>query len=420
MSNALFLTVAGACFVAATYRAQSARWNWTPDIGALCLTLAALGAALATLAPAVQHFENLLVPNLGRLLSNSFTLGAAYTTLVMLLHLNYGPEGARHSTYPRLAGLVAAVAVMSATFALAPLQSPPPEGSVGTFGHLYDTEPTLVVYILTFTAYLGLALVDLLRMALRYSRHAQGALRVGLRLVATGSVLGTVYLGEKIAFIASQWSALPPFFTARERACTAPFTPAGCAFSVGLPAVGVATFAIGATLPVWGPRLRAPGRHLRTRRSFQRLHPLWAALYEAAPDVMLASPAALGGKVPAGAGFRLYRRIIEIRDAWLVLRPLRDPRVAEAAEAAARHAGLDEQERQATVEAAVLIAAVRARTAGRDPHAQPDAPPEPVPGPDSPDLAAEVRWLERVAHAFACSTLAQLAALAQPRPAGES
>lgn len=420
MSNALFLIVAGACFVAAIYKARSAWRNWTPDVAALCLTLAALGLALGTLAPAIQEFENLLVPNLGRLLSNSFTLAAACTTLVMLLHLNYGSEGARRQTHPRLAGLVVAVAVMSATFALAPLQSPPPEGSVGTFADLYDTEPTLVVYILTFTAYLGVALTDLLRMALRYARHTQGALRVGLRLVSIGSVLGTVYLAEKIAFIASQWSALPPLFAARERACTTPFTPASCAFSVGLPAVAVATFAIGATLPVWGPRLRAPAGHIRTRRSFQRLYPLWAELYDAAPEVMLTSPAALGNRLPAGISFRLYRRVIEIRDAWLALRPLRDPRVAEAADVAARRAGLDERDRRATVEAAVLIAAVQACRAGRDPHTQPGASLEPVPGPDSPDLAAEITWLERVAHAFACSTLARLAAQAPLRRAGES
>ena len=51
--------------------------------------------------------------------------------------------------------------------------------------------------------------------------------------------------------------------------------------------------------------------------AYWRLRPLWAALLQAVPDVEL--PAERGAGV--GIRWRLLRRVIEIRDAELALRP---------------------------------------------------------------------------------------------------
>ena len=61
---------------------------------------------------------------------------------------------------------------------------------------------------------------------------------------------------------------------------------------------------------------------------------------------------------------RLHQAVVEIRDAVLALRPYWDRRVLEAARRQADAAGLTGEDRAASVEAAVLAAALRAKAAG--------------------------------------------------------
>ena len=132
-----------------------------------------------------------------------------------------------------------------------------------------------------------------------------------------------------------------------------------------------------------------------TRRALRRLMPLRSALCDAIPE-------AASIVVPDGRRalrFRLYQRVIEIRDAALMLRPYRDPEVASAAARAAHADGLSGRELAATVEAAVLAAAVRAWNAGR-PALNPagDTGMAPALGLG---LRSEADWLAAVSRAFA-------------------
>lgn len=133
------------------------------------------------------------------------------------------------------------------------------------------------------------------------------------------------------------------------------------------------------------------------RRLLRELRPLWAALREAVPE---SGRAAAGGGRPA-ARSRLYRQVIGIRDAQLVLRPCQDPDVADAAATAARQAGLGGDELDAAVEAAVLAGAARARNAGR-PRRRAGATSWPAVRGGA-DLAGEAAWLARVSQALAAS-----------------
>jgi hypothetical protein len=94
-----------------------------------------------------------------------------------------------------------------------------------------------------------------------------------------------------------------------------------------------------------------------------RLRRLWAQLTEAAPDVRLSTQP--GTRL--SACYRLHRRVIEIRDAELALRPFRDSRAAYEAAVAARSAGLLADERDAVFEAVLIVTALDGRRRGAEP-----------------------------------------------------
>ena len=130
-------------------------------------------------------------------------------------------------------------------------------------------------------------------------------------------------------------------------------------------------------------------------RALRRLMPLQSALCDAIPE-------AASIVVPSGrhaARIRLYQRVIEIRDAALMLRPYRDPEVASAAALVARAAGITGDELAATIEAAVLAAAVCVRNAGRP--ALNSAGSTGVAPALGLGLRSEADWLAAVSRAFA-------------------
>ncbi|KJK59979.1 DUF6545 domain-containing protein [Saccharothrix sp. ST-888] len=103
----------------------------------------------------------------------------------------------------------------------------------------------------------------------------------------------------------------------------------------------------------------------------------------------------MGGRalgLPHGVRFALYRRVIEIHDAQLALRPYRHP------DAAAWVCELDPGCRPETVEAAAIAAAVESVRAGRR-HAAWTAPGAGAPAAGS-TAVTETDWLVRVARAY--------------------
>lgn len=149
----------------------------------------------------------------------------------------------------------------------------------------------------------------------------------------------------------------------------------------------------GATLSVWGPSLATPVRWLRAYRGYRRIEPLWTVLCDAVPGIALGPARGLGG-----VEFALYRRVIEIRDGHLALRPYFDPDLPSRVEALARRAGVRDGDVVATTEAAALAAALVASEAGH--RYQPDDADGPAGEPVDADVLAEAAWLVRVARAW--------------------
>jgi diguanylate cyclase (GGDEF)-like protein len=151
-------------------------------------------------------------------------------------------------------------------------------------------------------------------------------------------------------------------------------------------------------------------RYCRTWAAWVRLRPLWALLVEAAPDVKLSTPP--GRRF--SARYLLHRRVIEIRDAELALRPFWDSRaVAEAADAAGQ-AGLSRDERDAVIEAVMIVTALDALRRGAGISGGPDD--GRILSEPRNDLESETARLLQVCRAARRSPIVRQAAAARNRP----
>ncbi|WP_406086045.1 DUF6545 domain-containing protein [Kitasatospora purpeofusca] len=140
------------------------------------------------------------------------------------------------------------------------------------------------------------------------------------------------------------------------------------------------------------------GGPVRDWADLRRLGPLWSALRAERPEIELVTPEPWfgpGGGRRGDVRFALFRRIIEIRDGQLSLRPHLHPRVPFWVGEVVRPAGTEEF--AILVEAAAIAAALEAARAG---HRFPVGPAEGwVPHPLAAGLREEAAWLVKVAAA---------------------
>ena len=127
-------------------------------------------------------------------------------------------------------------------------------------------------------------------------------------------------------------------------------------------AQGVAVIAVitGVTATAWFPLVESGMFQGLMWAAWWRLGSLHAALVRAAPEVRL--PPEPGTRF--NVSFRLNRRVAEIRDGEIALRPYLDGQVTGRAADAARLAGLPTDRRDAVIEAAGIAAALAARAGG--------------------------------------------------------
>jgi hypothetical protein len=113
-----------------------------------------------------------------------------------------------------------------------------------------------------------------------------------------------------------------------------------------------------------GPAISA---WLRERRDLRALRPLWNLVV---PEnaVHLARPGVFAETFGVGVRFHMFRRVIEISDALVLLRPWMDAAPAERVRAAAARQGLTEDETEAAAAVAVVVDAVHRKR--RDEPAQ--------------------------------------------------
>jgi hypothetical protein len=135
-------------------------------------------------------------------------------------------------------------------------------------------------------------------------------------------------------------------------------------------------------------------RQARLWSAYWRLYPLWTMLRQVIPEVELPAEPALR----RGIRYRLHRRVIEIRDAQLMLWPYADPKIASLAAGAARSSGMDPAEALAAAEAAVIVDSLQSRLRGRPPR-DGEPPAKHVSAACAGDVLAEAAWLVMVSRA---------------------
>lgn len=263
-------------------------------------------------------------------------------------------------------------------------------------------------YNALFIGYGCACLALLLRALLGHARAVgPGPHRAGLRLLATAAGVGVFWTGWGLTDLAA---VLGTGEQPRGE------HPVAVALGIAVAAVTLA----GTTATVWGGPLSAPVRWLRARRRYRALEPLWRALHQAVPEIALPARPARGNPDLRDAEFALYRRIIEIRDGHLALRPYFHPEVPAwlaaarggtdpatprgpaAPDGSAAHVpgpdGSAEEADDPVLEAAQLAAALEHRGAGRPRYRGRPAPHTPRTARDLVD--AEASWLLAVTEAF--------------------
>ena len=321
--------------------------------------LLGLAISLTVLTPAGHAVVNGIAgtKDLPRLIGHAGMLLTAWAGLGLLLHVN-GMRRRWHTWW-----IVGVFCAMCVCFALTP--------------NIEPASPWVFEYVLAYVLAQLPVFAAIMWLGLRYARLADtAALRVALRMVVAGTAIACVYLVNKAVLSASYRFGFAD-----------PFGHTAIAGKV-LPTTAYLLVLIGAALP------SAVGWLGRYRR-YRQLGPLWRALYRADPAIALDPPTVPDLLVFARLRLRLYRRVIEIRDGLLALRPYRDPAVAATARDSASRAGLTGPGHAAAVEAAVVAAALRARAEGRAPRGDDDTA---VAG--GADLAAETAFLGLVARAY--------------------
>src|SRR6266571_2825765 len=189
----------------------------------------------------------------------------------------------------------------------------PPRPETPDYWAAYGDLPVVWIYRAIFLSFGGFVLASVFRLTPRYAARARRAtLRLGLRVVAAGAIAGMAWIAIELARVVARGLGLgqpPDPVIAVDRL---------------LIVVTIGLIALGSTLPTWGPRagVDRPLSWWREYRALRRLHPLWEAMRRVAPGVVLLDerPGPLDRLDPRDVHFRLYRRVVEIRDALLLLK----------------------------------------------------------------------------------------------------
>ena len=266
------------------------------------------------------------------------TLWAATAFQAFLLYSALEPALAQRRVLLRLATCAAASVAMIVALS----------GAGGSDEHgfrVFDLNWQSALWQLAFLLTLGWAMTDGCRTALQHSRVAHPhALRVGLRLMAAGAAAGVMFCAAKIATGAIQTIGV---------GAIVPGTV--LVLLVVLTAIGIAG---GLVYPVLDTRVRSIPRWLARRRRHRALWPLWHDVHKVVPTMLI-------DRTPSSRTtdllrlrhlhWRHYRRVVEIYDGLLHLRPwFQRPDTDTGADAAA-----PEDEQEAVSEAAALEHALR-------------------------------------------------------------
>jgi hypothetical protein len=401
MDSTLYTLCAAAGWLAFAYLLSLVRRRSDHARRAITVAVGAFAVGITIAIPAVSSLVDRAagLPNLAKLAAHGCAMTIAASAEAMLLFLALAAEHARPRMIRRVLASAVAFGGMLGLFALTHASHPDVRLTV-EHARVPAVSAYLAIYLTAFVAYSA----DIARLCWRFARVAgRPWLRRGLRVTAVGAGFGLAYCVSKATYLGGFWLGIDP---AGERETAAI-----------LVTISSLLMLTGLTLPAWGPAL-SNLVHWHRLPAYRRLYPLWRDIVAAVPDLVLDD--ALRRPVVAlrDLDYALTRRMVEIRDGWIAVRPYTDQRVAVLAGEHADRCGLTGDDREAAIEAAQFAAGIRAKTLGA-PAARPEWSER-----RSPDggYNGELAWLVRVAHAYAHSPVVgtTLAGIGELDPARNS
>lgn len=286
--------------------------------------------------------------DLATLYAQTFVVCALASILSLLVFWNYPRERAKRQFRLRLALLATALAVMITLFV-----SVDHDHSHYTtkLEQWYAASPGFIAYLCLYQAVVAVTVIDVAQLCMRYAKRVKDQhVRTGLLVTATGALFVLVYSLIRINDIITAQAGLAPL---------PQLEPVATLCS----AIGAICVLIGLSYPSWADRSTTAATYVRRYRAYRQMEPLWRAFVAAEPGIVL-EPEAQDSDAHERSrrrafDFKLRRRVIEIHDGELALRPYRHAQVVECARAASH--GLTGMPRNAYVEATCLHAALAAK-----------------------------------------------------------
>ncbi|MEV7611728.1 MAB_1171c family putative transporter [Streptomyces sp. NPDC089799] len=305
------------------------------------LLLVASSVFLFAAPPTIGALNDLTgIPNFSAPLVYCILTAFSASCLLLLINWRGGPDERTRQLGRWCAGTYSTVIV--ALIALFALGDAPVE-RLRDFDTYYATTPFVREMILVYLLAHTVAAVVMTVLCRRWSLHVTGSLRSGLLLMVSGFILNLIFDAAKFTAVIARWTGNDLDFFSTSIA------PPVASFSALL-------IGIGFVLPLLVQRLSVTWQ---TWVTYHRLGPLWRELRTVVPvgsrsvRISLWSPADL----------RVTQRVADIHDGFLHLDPYFDHVLRDRTRAAVLAAGADGRLAEATAEAAMVAAAVRARAA---------------------------------------------------------
>jgi hypothetical protein len=256
------------------------------------------------------------------------------------------------------------------------------------YGGSVEYEAYLLIYLTTYTT----AEVEVIRLCRRYAKVTSPSwLRTGLTTTSIGAAIGLLYSATRVADILA--ARLDVDISILENVA-----------EVGA-GLGALIVMIGLTLHSWGPRMSSLAQRLRRLIAYVQLRPLWASFYALDASIAFDDQRLTEGvlarmraatRVLGDVEYHVARRVVEIRDGILTLRPYQDPADTDRIRSHFLSRGLVGDDLDAAVAAVQIHAALDAQEAAtRD-----DGPSPRTAGNSPANLDAELAWLLKVAKHF--------------------
>ncbi|MGW0392196.1 MAB_1171c family putative transporter [Streptomyces sp. NPDC003042] len=350
---------------------------------ALCVYFLCSGISFLVDLDALRlHISGFLgLPNITSLITQVAVVVLTAAQQVVLVYWSSPPAEARRMARRRVLLFGAALCVL-VTVSLAVGPATKSETATSTI-LLSIQDGRYALYMSFYLLICAVGQFETVRLSLRFTKLANRQwLKVGMRTVTVGASLILVYCvtrGIQIAGTRLHYdgAALDPV-----------------QWTSG--SIGALLQITGWTIPSWGIHVTRARGWIRSYRSYLRLRPLWWALYQASPDIALDPPRSWPRDLvpPRDPHYRLYRRVIEIRDAQLMLRASLS--LADFSRVA-RSLGLPDDPTSPLGEA-LQLRAVLSRPA--EERAEPDDASDIPARPPYDDFRDEVEWLSQVAASF--------------------